>query len=104
MYFTKPVYRNPYWPMLVGTGGLVLFDGTPLIKDMEEGKWTPLNEKEMLEELLLFVENLTCDCRFTSHHTISIDLNTNEFLANKENIIKTLKDEIEKGDFDIMAK
>ena len=91
-------------PMLVGTGSLVLFPGTPLIKDMEEGKWTPLNEKEMLEELLLFVENLTCDCRFTSHHTVSVDLNTNDFLANKNDIIKALKDDIENGDFDTMAK
>lgn len=91
-------------PMLVGIGSLVLFNGTPLIKDMEEGKWAPLNEKEMLEELLLFVENLTCDCRFTSHHTVSADLNTNDFLANKDNIIKTLKEEIEHGDFETMEK
>lgn len=91
-------------PMLVGTGGLVLFDGTPLIKDIEEGKWTALSEKEMLEELLLFVENLTCDCRFTSHHTVSADLNTKDFLANKDKIIKTLKEEIEHGDLDTMAK
>lgn len=91
-------------PMLVGTGGLVLFDGMPLIKDMEEDKRKPFNEKEMLEELLLFVENLTCDCRFTSHHTVSADLNTNDFLANKDKIIKTLKDEIEHGDFEMMEK
>lgn len=91
-------------PMLVGTGSLVLFDGTPLIKDMEEGKWTALNEKEMLEELLLFVENLNCDCRFTSHHTVSADLNTNDFLANKDKIINILKYEIEHGDFEIMEK
>lgn len=58
----------------------------------------------MLEELLLFVENLTCDCRFTSHHTVSVDLNTNDFLANKNDIIKALKDDIENGDFDTMAK
>lgn len=49
----------------------------------------------MLEELLLFVGNLTCDCRFTSHHTVSTDLNTNDFLANKDKIINTLKYEIE---------
>ncbi len=91
-------------PMLVGTGGLVLFDGTMLLKDMEKGVWTPLNEKEMLEELLLFVENLTCDCRFTSHHTVSLDLNTNDFLANKDKIIKKLKEEIEYGDFCTMEK
>ena len=44
-------------PMLVGTGGRVLFEGTPLIEDMNEGRWTQLTEREMLEELLLFVAN-----------------------------------------------
>lgn len=29
----------------------------------------PLSEREMLKELKLFVENLTCDCSFIIHHT-----------------------------------
>ena len=69
---------------------------------MEEGRWTKLTEKEMLEELLLFVENLTCNCRFITHHTVSADLNTNDFLGNKKFIAGTLKNEIETGDFEIM--
>ncbi len=35
-------------PMLVGTGGLVLFPGTPLLDEAEQGKFSPLSEKEML--------------------------------------------------------
>ena len=58
-------------PMLVGTGGLVLFPGTPLLEEEEHGKFTPLSEREMLEELLTFVENLTSDCHFITHHTVS---------------------------------
>ena len=51
-------------PMLVGTGGLTLFPGTPLLEEAKEGKFTPLTEKEMLIELKIFVENLNCDCYF----------------------------------------
>ena len=51
-------------PMLVGTGGLVLFPGTPLLDEANRGEFTPLSEKEMLIELKTFVEHLTCDCTF----------------------------------------
>lgn len=43
-------------PMLVGTGGLVLFPGTPLLDEAEHGEFTPLTEQEMLIELKAFVE------------------------------------------------
>ena len=55
-------------PMLVGTGGLTLFPGTPLLEEAQCGEFDPLSEKEMLEELKLFTENLTCDCSFITHH------------------------------------
>ncbi|MCR4903802.1 MAG: radical SAM protein [Butyrivibrio sp.] len=91
-------------PMLVGTGGLVLFPGTPLLDDAEKGKFTPLSEKEMLEELLLFIENLTCDCEFITHHTVSgCNLSGPDFLNRKDKIIASLKKEIELGDMDAMA-
>lgn len=91
-------------PMVVGTGGLVLFPGTPLIEDAERGEFTPLSEKEMLEELLLFVENLDCDCSFITHHTISgVNLTGPNFLARKDRIASALRHEIEHGDLDRMA-
>ncbi|MCR5100465.1 MAG: radical SAM protein [Butyrivibrio sp.] len=91
-------------PMLVGTGGLVLFPGTPLLEEVERGKFTPLSEKEMLEELLLFVENLNCDCKFITHHTISgSNLSGPDFLKRKDRIVTSLKKEIEHGDMDAMA-
>ena len=91
-------------PMVVGTGGLVLFEGTPLIEDMNEGKWTQLTEKEMLEELLLFIENLTYNCRFITHHTVSANLNTDKFLDKKQYIINALKNELENADFELLEK
>ncbi len=91
-------------PMLVGTGGLVLFLGTPLLAEAEQGEFSPLSEKEMLEELLTFVENLTCDCSFITHHTISgKNLTGPNFLKRKEKIIEALQEEIAHGNLDRMA-
>lgn len=91
-------------PMLVGTGGLVLFPGTPLLEEAKRGEFAPLSEKEMLEELLLFVENLTCDCTFITHHTVSgKNLTGPDFLKRKDKIVSALKNEIEYGDMDLLA-
>lgn len=90
-------------PMLVGTGGLTLFPGTPLLEEAQRGEFTPLSEKEMLEELKLFVENLTCDCTFITHHTVAgQNLTGPNFLQRKDKIIAALDHEIRHGDMDRM--
>ena len=95
---------NQCKPMLVGTGGLTLFPGTPLLEEAERGEFDPLTEKEMLEELKPFVENLTCDCSFITHHTISgVNLTGPDFLARKEKIVAAIDREIKNGDLDRMA-
>jgi radical SAM superfamily enzyme YgiQ (UPF0313 family) len=71
-------------PMLVGTGGLTLFPGTPLLEEAQEGKFDPLSEKELLIELKTFVENLTCDCEFNTHHTSGMNLTGPDFLKRKK--------------------
>ncbi|MBO7673935.1 MAG: radical SAM protein, partial [Atopobiaceae bacterium] len=92
-------------PMVVGSGGLTLFPGTPLLEEAERGEFDPLSERQMLEELLLFVENLTCDCAFITHHTVSgTNLTGPGFLARKEAIVTALCDEIEHGNLDRMAR
>lgn len=91
-------------PMLVGTGGLTLFPGTPLLEEAQKGEFTPLNEKEMLIELKTFVEHLTCDCQFITHHTVSASLSGPNFLDRKDEIIATLNNEIEHGDMDRYAE
>ena len=48
-------------PLVVGTGGLTLFPGTPLLEEAQRGEFDPLSEREMLKELKLFVENLDTD-------------------------------------------
>ena len=91
-------------PMVVGTGGLTLFPGTPLLEEAKRGEFTPLSEKEMLIELKTFVENLTCDCYFITHHTISgKNLTGPDFLKRKDAIIASLENEIENGDLNRMA-
>ena len=92
-------------PMVVGTGGLTLFPGTPLLDEANRGEFDPLSEREMLEEVLLFVENLTCDCMFITHHTIGGEnLTGPDFLGRKDTIVASLRHEIEHGDLDGMAR
>ncbi len=92
-------------PMVVGTGGLTLFPGTPLLEEAKKGEFDPLSEKEMLIELKTFVENLTCDCSFITHHTVSgKNLTGPDFLKRKDGIIAALEHEIEHGDLDAMAE
>ncbi len=91
-------------PMLVGTGGLTLFPGTPLLEEAQRGEFDPLSEKEMLEELKTFVENLTCDCTFITHHTVSgKNLSGPDFLRRKVQIVAALDYEIKHGNLDRMA-
>ena len=92
-------------PMVVGTGGLTLFPGTPLLDEANRGEFDPLTEQEMLEEVLLFVENLTCDGSFITHHTIGGEnLTGPDFLGRKDEIVAALRDQIENGDLDTMAR
>ena len=91
-------------PMLVGTGGLVLFPGTPLLDEAEKGKFMPLSEMDMLIELKTFVEHLNCDCTFITHHTVSgKNLTGPGFLQRKESILAALDDEIRHGDMNRLA-
>ncbi|HCW53516.1 MAG TPA: radical SAM protein [Clostridium sp.] len=82
---------NPY---MVGTGGLTLFPGTPLLEEAQRGEFTPLNEKELLVELKTFIENLEVDCNFITHHTVATNLSGLNLKKHKELILEKLTDEI----------
>lgn len=90
-------------PMVVGTGGLILFPGTPLLEEAQRGEFDPLSEMEMLEELKLFVENLNVDCSFITHHTIAANLTGPNFLSRKDKIVSALDYAIQRGDMVGMA-
>ena len=89
--------------MLVGTGGLTLFPGTPLLEEAQRREFDTLTEKEMLEELKIFVENLTVDCTFITHHTVAANLTGPNFLKRKDKIIAALDCAIRHGDMERMA-
>ena len=91
-------------PTVVGTGGLVLFEGTGLQALYKKGKFHPLTEKGMMEELKLFIENLDFDGRFITHHTISMDLNDVNFRQNKAEILKNLQYGIDNMDMERLAQ
>lgn len=86
---------NPY---LVGTGGLTLFPGTPLLEEAQKGEFTPLNEKELLIELRTFIENLEVDAPFITHHTVAANLSGLNLKKDKELILQKLNDEIDNID------
>ena len=76
----------------------------PLKDEAERGEFDPLSEKEMLEELKLFVEHLTCNCSFITHHTVSgRNLSGPHFLQRKAQIVAALEHEIQHGDMDRLA-
>ena len=93
---------NKCKPMLVGTGGLTLFPGTPLLEEAQRGEFTPLTEKELMEELKTFLELLTCDCELNTHHTSSLYL-SGPFMPRKQQILDALQDAIDHADLDAMA-
>ena len=94
---------NQTHPMLVGTGGLTLFPGTPLLEETQRGEFTPLTEKEMMEELKTFVENLNIDTYFMTHHTSSMNLSGPNFLSRKKQILEDLQYGIDNFDMNELS-
>ena len=91
-------------PTVVGTGGLVLFEGTGLLALYKKSKFQPLTERGLMEELKLFIENLDFDGRFITHHTVSMDLNNVNFKDNKKKIIENLQHGIDNLDMGRLAQ
>jgi len=59
----------PVW--YISCLALMFIPGTPLNKEMEENKFTPLTIEEVLREMKIFLENLSDDiqnCVFRSNH------------------------------------
>ena len=58
-----------------------------------------LDEREQMQELYWFMEELNVDCQFNTHHTSSLYL-SGPFLENKERNLAMLRDEMENGDLE----
>lgn len=94
---------NQCHPTVVGTGGLTLFPGAPLLEEAARGEFDPLTERELVEELKTFLEHLNVDCTLITHHTSTVNLSGPDFLAHKGQIIAALQDELDHGDLDRKA-
>ena len=95
---------NQCHPMHVGVGGFTLFPGTPLRDEAERGEFDPLTEAEMLEELREFALALECDCAFSTHHNVVAEIDTQDFLADKDAFIAEIDDILENDDMELLAQ
>ena len=78
---------NEISPDYVGLLTLITPGNTPLYKDIEQGKFEPLNPKEVLEETKLMVENIdTKDVVFRSNHASNY-INLKGVLSQEKDII-----------------
>ena len=57
-----------------------------------------------MQELLTFLELLTCDCELNTHHTSSMNLTGPDFLKRKPQILETLRYGIEHFDMDKLTR
>ena len=89
---------NQCTPYQIGSSALTLFPGTPLLEETQNGKFTPLTEKELLIELRTFIENIEVDCYFITHHTVAKNLSTPSLQQNKKLILEKLTYEIDNID------
>ncbi len=84
-------------PMVVGTGGLTLFPDVELGIEARRGEFDPLTEREMMEELYLFLENLEVGENFITHHTVAANL-TGRFVDVKPQVLSRLRSQIDNLD------
>lgn len=79
---------------VVGSGSLTMFPDTELANEAKRGEFTELSEKERMEELKLFLENLDTDTEIVTHHTSALQVG-GKFPKNKQKMIDTLQYGIE---------
>ena len=86
-------------PEAIGSGSLVLFPDTVLAQEAKAGLFTPLTEKERMEEMKVFIENLKMenDTLFVMHHTSALQMN-GSIPRDQELFIKKLEKAISEYD------
>lgn len=79
-------------PEAIGSGSLVLFPDTVLAQEANAGLFTPLTEKERMEEMKVFLENLRMenDTQFVMHHTSALQMN-GHIPRDQDKLIKRLE-------------
>ena len=83
--------------------GLFLHPGTPLLEEAERGEFTPLDERELMQELHTFLSLLDRDCELNTHHTSSLHL-SGPFIPRKQQILDALQEAIDHADIEAMTR
>jgi len=99
---TAEVFNRAH-PAGIGVAGLVLFPDIELARDAAAGTFDPLSEKEMMEELYLFLETLEVDATLLTHHTVSMNLNGPFNARTKPERLRALRDAIDNGDLERLS-
>ncbi len=85
-------FFNQAHPRRLTTTGLTVFPGTPLSEMVRSGMFTEATDKEKVEELLLFFEQLPTDTFFDSVHYLN-PLNYRFFtLREKDAVMDDIRD------------
>lgn len=85
---------NQLHPEMVGSGSVALFGSSKLQEMAEAGAWTPLTEKERMEELRLFLSELSIPCRIITHHSSALQV-MGRLPKDKERMIGQLTNAID---------
>ena len=78
----------------IATLALMLPPGTPIFKETQQGTFHPMNSDEILEELKVFIENISDDlrnCIFRSNHASNYLALKGILSDDKEKIIKKIQ-------------
>jgi len=84
--------RNQQW--YISALSLMLPPGTELETDVKRGRFTPLNQKDTLIELKIFLENISDDlhsCIFRSNHASNYLALKGILAKDKDNLIQKVK-------------
>lgn len=85
-------------PPYVGALTLMVVPGTPLHKEVQEGKFQVLNSQEILQEMRLLVENLELtNCVFRSNHASNYLPLGGKLPQDKEDILRVIDQALKKS-------
>lgn len=93
---------EPAVPWYISALTLMIPSGTPIYEQKTSGKFIPMKNTEILEELRIFLEHLDNDlekCIFRSNHSSNyLPLESNNLAKNKHQLVEAINKAFEKPD------
>jgi len=81
---------NLLHPRAIAIMSLTIYDGAPLKKLVESGKFIPATELELVKEIMLFIKNLNIVTTVTTQHIVSLIPFKVRLPQDKETIVERL--------------